>query len=472
MKLIKNIQLRKRAFAVYAGFFSCLSVFTFSCKERTITDADLIPPIDNINTFESNDFAISSKSFYEDSLLTNDASYMLASVGSITDDPFFGKTYGGVYFQIALPYLSFSFGTGAIVDSSILTIPYYMGSPFIAYGDTSTTGVDMKVNAHAITGDFEYDATKLYYSYDSVAYDVNPIASGTFRMQDFKDTVALANGDTLQNVMRMKMNNAFTQSFANAGDAVFENNGAFKQFFKGVYVAPSFTQPGDFLGLFRLDGGAKADYGNAAITFFYRKPSDTAIYKAQFAFKPGSNSFFNKISRSYNGYPARQFLNNHSKDSIVIQGAPGIYTDISIDFSASNIPKSIINKATLQLTVLKVGKDDIYKYPTQLIMVGVDENGVEYPLADRLNQVDSNSNLGMAFLGGTPKIVSINNTDYARYEINIPREIQRLIFADKTKLTLRVYATTAYPGFFRMVADGQNGHADTKAKFNVIYSLK
>ena len=469
--MIKNIQFRKRAFAVYAGFFSCVSLLTFSCKERTITDADLVPRVDNINTFESNDFVISSKSFYEDSLLTNDASYMLASVGSITNDPFFGKSYNGLYFQVFPPYLKFTFGNNAIVDSSILTIPYYMGNPYIAYGDTTSTGVDMKLNAYKITGDFSYDVTKLWYAFDSVAYNPTPIATGSYRMSDFKDTVALANGDTLTNVLRMKMSNSFTQEIANAG-SVLEDSELFTDFFKGFYVAPDPVAPGDFLGMFRLDGGAKKDYGNAALTFFFRKPSDTTIYKAQFQFDPRFGSFFNKISRNYTGYPASQFLNNQSKDSIVIQGAPGIYSDITIDLAPANIPKAIINKATLQLTVLKVGQDDFYQAPSQLIMVGVDEDGVEYPLADRLNQLDSNSNLGMAFLGGVPKKVSINNTEYIRYEINMPREIQRLVSADKKKLTIRVYATTAYPGFFRMVADGQNGSAATKAKFNVIYSLK
>lgn len=467
-----NLQFKKKAFALYAGFFSCLSVFTFSCKERTVTDDNFIPPVDNINTFESSDFSITAKSFQKDSLWTNDYSYMLASIGSITNDPFFGKTYAGVYFQVTPPNIGFSFGTNPIIDSSIVTIPYYMGNPYIAYGDTSANGYPMKLNAYRVTGDFEYDATKLYFATDSVAYNPTPIGSGTYRMQDFKDTVTLANGDTIRNVLRMKMNDAITQEIANAGVAAYETNTSFKDFFRGIYIAPDYSQQGSFMGLFRLDGGAIANYGTASLTFFYRNAADTIKRKAQFKFRTIGDSFFNKISRNYVGVPAAQYLNNQQKDSIVLQGYPGIANDITIDLQAANIPKSIINKATLQLTALKVGKDDVYTPPSQLIMVGVDENGMEYALADRLNQYDSLSNLGMAFVGGVPKVVTVGTETYIKYNINIPREVQRIVLAGKTKLTIRIYSTTAYHGFFRMVADGQNGNAATNAKFNVIYSLK
>lgn len=467
-----NLQFKKKAFALYAGFFSCLSIFTFSCKERTVTDDIFIPPVDNINTFESSDFEITSKSFLNDSLWTNDYSYMLASIGSITNDPYFGKSYAGLYFQVNLPFLGFKFGTNPIIDSSIVTVPYYMGSPYIAYGDTTSNGQPMRLNAYRITGDFEYEATKLYFAKDSVAYNPTPISSGSFRIRDFKDTVVLANGDTLKNVLRMKMSNAFTQEVASAADSVYQDNATFKEFMKGFYIAPDYSQPGTFLGLFRLDGGAVIDYGMASLTFFYRNAGDTLQRKAQFRFASAGTSFFNKITRSHNGYPAAQYLNNLQKDSIAIQGFPGIASDITIDLQAANIPKSIINKATLQLTTLKVGLDDVYTPPTQLIMVGVDENGEEYAIADRLNQIDSLSNLGMAFVGGIPKVVTEGTETYIKYDINIPREVQRLILAGKTKLTLRIYATTAYAGFFRMVADGQGGSANTKAKFNVIYSLK
>src|SRR5690606_23575489 len=120
---------------------------------------------------------------------------------------------------------------------------------------------------------------------------------------------------------------------------------------------------------------------------------------------------------------------------------------------------------------LLVGQDDKYAPPLQLIVMGVNEIGEEYYIADRTNTSGDLLADGMTFVGGRPIPVNINGTSHLRYELNIPREVQRCVSEGKESLTLRVYAATSLPGAYRLVAGGNNISDDFKIKFNVIYSL-
>ena len=51
-------------------FIVCLLVVVSSCKENTILPPDLVPDVDNINTFQEDTFTVVTHTIYKDSLLT------------------------------------------------------------------------------------------------------------------------------------------------------------------------------------------------------------------------------------------------------------------------------------------------------------------------------------------------------------------------------------------------------------------
>ena len=108
-------------------------VFISSCKENTILPPDLVPPIDNINTFLDTSLTVITNNIYQDSVLTgglngstrisNSSSYYHA-LGVISDMNF-GKMVAGFHTEVLPPNNLFSYkGTNVIVDS-ITSRPFF-----------------------------------------------------------------------------------------------------------------------------------------------------------------------------------------------------------------------------------------------------------------------------------------------------------------------------------------------------------
>jgi hypothetical protein len=83
------------------ALFLCSLVLLLSCRkinEATTLGDDLVPEVDNINTFETT-FPVETNN-----VLLNDTAKLIyddpVALGNITDDPEFGKTNAAVYFQI------------------------------------------------------------------------------------------------------------------------------------------------------------------------------------------------------------------------------------------------------------------------------------------------------------------------------------------------------------------------------------
>ncbi len=459
-----------KAFTLCAGFFSLAA-----CKEKSAVKPDLIPGVDNIYTFEVTNFNINVKNAYSDSLWTSDYTYPFVTIGRISNDPFFGKTTAGLYFQVIPPATSFTFPTGVIIDSSVLSIPYLD----FAYGDTSHTDPNHALNlkVYQITEPFSVgDRSRKYFAFDKVAYNAaTPIGSGVFSIKSLRDTVKLGTGDSIGRMLRIKMEPAFNTFFAAIDPANFASGAAFMDYFKGLFVGPDTNVVRNTLGAFVLNSGSLVStYANAQLEFYYHSATDTAKKKAYFRFDPTTCNFYNSIYRNYNGVTASNYQNNQTatRDSLVMQGYPGFRSDITIKIDTAVLPYAVINKAELTVTVLKTGDDNRFTPPPQLIIRGFKADGTERAVADILNGDDSTTNSsGATFVGGLATSVQIGAIQYIQYKLNVPRELQRVMSEGRQELKLRLFVPTARQGMFRMLADGPNSsNADTKLRFNVIYT--
>lgn len=461
----------KKAYTIGLGFFSLLA-FATSCKEKTTIGTELVPQIDNINTFGAENFDISISTGTNDTLLTNDYNYMIASLGYVNNDPYFGKTRSGIFMQYSIPSFNYAFPEGTY-DSVILTIPYFVnGGRSYFYGDTSALSiVPLKLNAYEITEDWKFEKDKLFYAHDSLATSSTVVGTGTYYPSDFLDTVVMSNGDTVKQALRMKLSTTMLNKLRNTPTENLETSGKFVEYFKGLYIAPDPTQQSNWLGLFRMDGGATLNYGNAQLTVFYKPTGDTLQKTIPFRFDPAISPYFSRLRRDYTNSPVAQYLNNASAEQVVIQSYPGIYSDIKINL-ANKVPTSVVNQATLQIVVKAVGSEPYFNPPIQLLVRGLDENGKEYNIADRLGNNGSESGLGLSFVGGTPQTVMIDGENYVVYKFNMPREVQKKVQEGDNDLRLRIYSSTTHPGFYRMVGYGSDGRTATNIKFNVVYSIK
>jgi hypothetical protein len=450
----------KKAFVYSTGFFSLFFLTLLSsCKEKTILNPDLIPPVDNINTFEINDWNMEVRIKYRDSLYTSDITYPVGILGRISKDDFFGSTNAGIYLQVIPPSANFTFPTTTIMDSSVLVLPYYG----LSFGDTIASN-SPTIRVYRIEDNFVKDTEegRKYYSFDKLNYNTSPIGEGVLILKDLQDSLRQ---------FRIKLNHSFSELIAHTDSAHFATDTAFLNYFNGVYISPDTTQDNvHFLSYFRLDN-AGGILNDARIEFHYRPHPDSVSRKATFQYSTLSSAFFSSITRNYSGFPAQNYMNDHQtlRDSVIVQGAPGFQSEITIKLD-KNIPPSVINKAALTFTLINLDRDEKIAPADQLIVNGVNENGEEYYLADRLNKGGTLSNDGLSFVDAKPRSVMINGVKYIQYTINIPREVTKAYLEGKSEIKLRIRATTDLPGAFRFIAPGPNGPEDLKLKFNLIYS--
>lgn len=456
---------RKKALYLYVGFFSCMVVGT-ACKEKSLSNADAIPEVDNIHTFAWSADSISVTNSYVDSLLTNDINYPLAAIGKIANDPFFGKTNAGLYVQFSTPSVDFSFPENAQVDSAVLSIPYYvpLSNPAakLFFGDTSKP---LMVNVHRITEPWTYDKDKKYYSNNSLSYNTQPLVQQQVAINALFDSLTLGNGDQVKNLLRIKLPDAFTNELVSLDPLVhYTTVLKFHEYFPGFYITADPNSNTDVLGMFNINDGSRMDYNYAQITFYYKNDNDSVTRKIGFPYRESNSAWFNSIERNYQGVAAQNYLQTRKADSLVLQSAPGLASIVEIPIN--RLPNSIVNKAELTLTMQNVGGENYYLPPNQLIVRGVDEDGKEYNIADYF------PTNGFEYIGGGSIVEELNGSTVIRYRLNFPRELQKAKDEGKQVLKLKVSSTIAHPGFYRAVFHGPGANEGLRPQLSVIYSIK
>jgi hypothetical protein len=440
----------------------CLGLFSWSsCKENTVIPPNLIPPVDNIHTFglDASSFNPVLRPGFFDSARTDDYTNYYAGIGKISNDPFFGRVTAGLYVQFTPPSTFFSFPDSLTLDSANISIPYYR-----SYGDTSTP-INNFLYLDVYRVNEPFNRTDDHYSFQALAHDNVPVGNAVTSLAIISD-VHTSTDSTDQ--LRIHLDYNFAQSIVQADKSNFNSPGTFLEFLKGLYIVPKDTSAlQDFIAYFNMAGDNT--HPAAQINFYMHNSSDSVTI-IHFPFNTLISAFFTHIKNDYNGVAANTFVaGGQGRDSILVQGYPGFYTDIQLN-NLTDIPSSIINKAQLVITALPVGGDDIYSTPLRLYIEKVRADGTTLPIADLLGSDSSATQAGLDFINGYPETVTINGSPYIQYQLNFPQELQNDIMAGDTTLTLRIRSTNIYPGAFRMLAAGLNGNAATGLKVNVIYT--
>ena len=92
--------MHRRILSLALTGFICISIFNFGCTKLDTTNlgSDLIPAVDNVNTF-ADTFAINAtQHVYTDTTLVFSTADQV--LGKITNDPLFGQSEGKLFFQL------------------------------------------------------------------------------------------------------------------------------------------------------------------------------------------------------------------------------------------------------------------------------------------------------------------------------------------------------------------------------------
>jgi hypothetical protein len=419
-----------------------------SCKkinEATELGGDLIPPVDNVNTFETS-FPVES-----DNLLFNDTSKILASdlvaLGHISNDPEFGQTQADAYFAIHPTsregVYPFNDRSSLQVDSVILSLRY-SGS----FGDTNSI---QTVRVYEIAQNSGF-ADTVIYKYNGADFTTtgSELGSKSFAFNSLNDsTTLISNGTDTQkvaNVLRIRLDSELGRRFSTY-DTAFGPNGGFNKdsifstLFSGLAIKADAT--GNGLGYFDL-----FDTTNTRLTVYFRTEvngvKDTA--SANFVhYKRGTShpgGVANPIKRTPAGSWASYLSNGEVQDDkVYLQSSPGSYANLRIP-ALDTFGNNVIHHAELIAYRVPTASDNMFTLPSQLMLDKINHaKDTVFNLENDLPIV-AGASVPFSSFGGQLKS---DNT----FRFNISRHVQSIVTKKEPNYSLRLYAPLTASVFVR-----------------------
>lgn len=447
-------------------------VFISSCKENTILPPDLVPPIDNINTFLDTSLTVITNNIYQDSVLTgglngstrisNSSSYYHA-LGVISDMNF-GKMVAGFHTEVLPPNNLFSYkGTSVDVDSIILAIPYRS-----SFGDT-LNAIPQTFNVYRSLKSFSRDSAQFETTKDD--YDPSKVlASQQVNFNTFKtDSPSVGTGKLIPQ-LRFKLADWFIDSLQKQIDlganGAMATNATYNQWWKGFYVAPADSNTGNTIGYFNT-------YGTRMYIYYrYTNTGGTQdTTNSIFGFDANNSNRFCHITRNYTGSKAYDYLNtnNTAGDSMLfLQSEPGIAALLRFP-NLTTIGNHIVNKAELTFNCY---------YPTssmtdtikaglipRLQVFQVDETGADKIASDY-------ATFGTNFVDGKRYQVSFLGMTFIQYRFALTETFQKAISQKNTTFSLKIMGLNAgTPGAYQSLLIGSSSSLTSmKPRLNLIYT--
>lgn len=409
-------------------------LFLYACTRIDTTElgSELIPAVDNVNTFDT------VLEVQSDNLLMTDTARAFSNddmaVGYISDDPEFGKTVAELYFNIAAaagsiyPFVFKDSVKG--IDSVVLSLDY-RGS----YGDTVAPQT-FRVYEIGSATNFK-DST--YYLKNAPFRPLGAeVGSKTVALKDLDDTLTLSRApDTpkIVNLMRIKLNNSLGQKLVDIDSTVYKtNDAAFRNVFRGLAVLPDTNNSGNGLAYFNLADGARTK-----LIVYYRVGRPGKIDTTFTTFIHDTIGQANLIRRKPAGnYNA--FLNNGnpSDDQLYIQTTPGSYASLRIP-GLSTLNNRVIHRAELRVTRLETPSDSKFRQPSLLLLDAetLDKDSAYTIQNDFL--LSPVSNTINRFVGNFDVFGGQLRSDKT-YRFMLTRYVQGIVTRKEPNQTLRLYA--------------------------------
>lgn len=400
-------------------------------NDSTTLGNGLIPPVDNISTFET---VLSTET---DNFLLPDSTKVLSTdlmaLGYINQDNAFGQLKADGYFSILPPntmiYPFYQKDSLVAVDSVILSLSYQG-----VYGDTNSTS---RLRIFEISQQAGFTDTTLF-RYDHPDFAVSPLELGskTYSLKRLKDTVTvIRRRDTtkLVNVLRIPLNNAFgvrltnydTSATANGG---YRSDSLFKKLFRGFAIKAdplgnglTYINPTD---------------ANTKLIVYYRVRKNGSLDTTFTEFFHSKTTQANLVKRTPGGDWATYLANNQTRDDkVFIASTPGSYATINIP-GLDTLSNVIVHKAELILTPLPTPQQSAFVFPQRLLLDRVNTRG-DTALTFDLDMGIRDNYGSFAYDNGR---FGGNLLGDSTYRFDITRYVQKIVTNDSSNFKLRVYA--------------------------------
>ena len=505
--------MRKRLLPVaFVGTF-CVFLLNFSCTklDTTTLGGDLIPVVDNVNTFSDTLDIVSTQGIFDDT--TKVSSSQFHAIGAMNGDPLFGNTDAAIYLQFKPSFYPFYFGNaGDTTDPAIGGSSVGIDSVVVCLAYVGVWGDSLKDQHLEVRQIFDNDFRSNNTVLRTVKYQ--PAATGPILGQadvnilSLRSTVKINAGkDSVSNQIRIKISDpTFINSLykrdssTNVLNNAFLSDSLFKGFYNGFAITANSTTSKSLLYV-NLAGD------NTALEVYFRKKRNNvidtvlSIFPVYQSTSTLASTTANYIKRSYLA-PTFPTIDN----DLYLQTSPGTYANLRVP-ALDTFKNRIIHRAEILMEqvpdLAHITDDSTFSVPNYMYLDLIDTPATPVkwkPIYYDLNPAtpydpDFKSGLSFfpagypdpAYFGGVPKYktdLSGNRTAY--YNFNVTRYIQKKVTQQIPNYSMRLYpafnisypqyAATQYPYFNNVaqgrvrLAGGANPDKNKKMRMVVIWS--
>jgi Domain of unknown function (DUF4270) len=441
--------VKKRYIAFsFIAIITMVAILFSGCKklnESTDLGGGLIPPVDNINTFDTSISVLTYndtlKFMYDSARLGTADEFFL---GKINSDPFFGKTDARIFLELkpaSYPNVFTNSYDSLFIDSVVLVLDFVEN-----YGDSVTP---QNINVYEVdqASNFTPDSAYLIRT-NNITYS-NLLGSKSVIPQTLKDSVKVF-GDTTSHQLRIKLNNSFGQRLlnydtsSNAITGAYANDSVFRSKFKG-FALQSMSSGNSIMGFDLVSGGTKL----AVYYKYWNKFPNIDTTVTYFTFNSGtlgvSSAAANYVIRDYSGTPAQATWDNLTvADNILyLQNTPGTYASIKIpDLTLVN--NRVIHRAELYMEQIYDISDSMFSSPNFLYLDAVDPSIASDPKMFRTIPYDLRFTQDGSIDYGAFGVAPVTATDLLgnkirTWKFNITRYVQHILTNTQSLYEFRLF---------------------------------
>ncbi len=463
--MYKFIPVHRRIVTISLLAFTALVLFNWSCTklDTTTIGADLIPEVDNVNTFADTLDIISTQGVF-----ANDSNRLSLTeefaLGKIDNDPLMGSTEAKLFLQLKPPFYPYYIGKQAkdtIVqaDSVVLCLSYKA-----FWGDST---VPLQFQVYEVANDFTNTWDSIFTSsgaiFNSIKYapflDLPISSPKSFDVRTLGNYVKIGKGkDSVNNQIRIKLSDSFRDRLfaadsSSTGNKAFKIDSIFRRYTNGFGILPLTGKGLAYINLIE---------DNTRLELHYKKKNggvlDT-VYSA-FYFNSGlqgetirPSSVANQINRTRNSLPA-------GDQELYLQTNPGTYANLSIP-ELGTLTNRVIHRAELQIQQIpdvNPDMDKIFSPPPFVYMDMIDTGattkwkpvyfdlnpGSFYNPDNKSAFYPSGGDVDVNYYGGF--LTTRNDAAGTRsaYNINITRHVQQIVTRRTNNYTFRLFPAHSF----------------------------
>jgi len=492
-------------------FILLVSIFSACTKIDTTTlGRDLIPAVDNVNTFADTLLMEGDQGIYNDTF-TRVIRSDLHVLGTISNDPLFGKTRADLYLQLKPSFYPYFYGiTGDTIADVISPAVDARGTGFDSavlclsfrsfFGDTNVPQTLRVYVMDRNVQNFKDSSYLLSYQPDQTAGE-QLIGSTTFLPNAVKTVTRFPGrvGDSISNQIRIKLDNSFLASLIGPGrDTSAAANGQFRNDSLFLANLPGFAIKADGMqgnGLFYISLDDKATRLEVHYKKIRNNVLDTTYSTLSFStgISTRASAQATRLERERSGAEVLAA----QPDALYIQTTPGTYANLFIP-SLSTLSNRIVHRA--EVVVQQIPSDDLLDQamlpPAYLYLDLIDTSSsgevrvkpVYFDLNPRVGYNPDNNiffypngGIDFSYYGGFARLREADGKRQFYYTFNVSRHVQHMVTNGLLNFKFRLSAPVnlRYYGFnvaYRnQLADGRvkvgNGnHPRYKMFMRVVYS--